>query len=111
MLLTRCTTAECDGERTYGGTFIGGAEVMMHPEHKWHNAPYLAHAAVENYLPYALGGGYLLSLDVIRVRASRRRLPRQRRPRRDPRCMRAGVGRPGCTGSRSPPQPEVPEPH
>ena len=66
-LLTLCTTAECDAERAYVGTFVGGAGVYMAANHKWHNGAYLQHARVETYLPYALGGGYVLSLDVVRV--------------------------------------------
>jgi hypothetical protein len=66
-LLTLCTTAECDAERSYIGTIIGGTKVMMDPSHRWHNAAYLSHTKVQTYLPYALGGGYILSLDVARV--------------------------------------------
>lgn len=75
-LLRLCTSPQCDRERTYAGTFIGGAPVMMDSKHKWFNQAYILHAAVKNYPPYALGGGYILSLDVIRVR-----LPPQRATR------------------------------
>jgi hypothetical protein len=66
-LLTLCTTAACDSERAYVGTMVGGSGVYMDQRHKWHNAEYLEHTMVQTYLPYALGGGYILSLDVIKV--------------------------------------------
>lgn len=67
-LLRLCTTPKCDRERAYMGTFIGGAPVMMEAKHKWHNEAYIMHAAVKNYPPYALGGGYILSYDILKVR-------------------------------------------
>eukprot|EP00892_Ulva_mutabilis_P006228 jgi/Ulvmu1/3978/UM182_0006.1 len=69
-LLQLCTTAKCNHERAYLGTFIGGAPVMMEAKHKWHNEAYIMHAAVTNYPPYALGGGYILSFDILKVLVS-----------------------------------------
>ena len=70
-LLTLCTSPECDHQRAYVGTMIEGRNhVNRNPRHKWHNAAYIAHAGVYEYAPYAFGGGYFLSLDVVKVRLS-----------------------------------------
>jgi hypothetical protein len=69
-LLALCKSAECDDSRAYVGMFIGGAEVVMDARHKWHNQAYIAHASVKHYLPYALGGGYIISHDVFSVCSS-----------------------------------------
>jgi hypothetical protein len=66
-LLTLCTSAACDSERAYVGTIVGGGEVVKEQSHKWHNQEYVEHTKAETYLPYALGGGYILSLDVVKV--------------------------------------------
>lgn len=66
-LLKLCKTKECDQEAKYVGTFIGGSPVFMDAKHKWHNQAYIMHASVRNYLPYALGGGYILSADILKV--------------------------------------------
>jgi hydroxyproline O-galactosyltransferase 2/3/4/5/6 len=65
-LLTLCTTAECDAERSYIGNIRTGS-IIMDPTHRWHNAAYLSHTGGGEYLPYAAGGGYILSLDAVNV--------------------------------------------
>jgi site-specific DNA-adenine methylase len=66
-LLQLCQTSKCDKEAKYVGTFIGGAAVFMDSKHKWNNQAYFEHTAVKSYLPYALGGGYILSGDILKV--------------------------------------------
>jgi hypothetical protein len=45
-----------------------GTNVNRNTQHKWHNAAYLTHTGHRQYLPYAFGGGYILSLDLSKVR-------------------------------------------
>jgi hypothetical protein len=70
-LLLLCTSARCDREAAYVGAVIEGRanHVNRNPAHKWHNAAYIRHAGVYQYLPYAFGGGYALSLDVCQARS------------------------------------------
>ena len=73
-LLTLCTTPACDSERTMVGTWSAGSHVNRNKQHKWHNSAYLNHTGHNTYLPYAFGGGYILSLDLSKVRSLRIRL-------------------------------------
>jgi Galactosyltransferase len=66
-LLKLCQTSNCDEEAKYVGTFVSGAPVFMDTKHKWHNQAYIMHTAVKRYLPYAFGGGYILSGDIVKV--------------------------------------------
>jgi hypothetical protein len=73
-LLMLCSSAECNREKAYVGTIIGGSPVMMDAKHKWHNQAYIMHANVKNYLPYALGGGYIISGDIVKARLLMQRM-------------------------------------
>ena len=68
-LLTLCTSAACDRERSYIGTMVGNSWVNQDTSHKWGNRAYVAHTTSRKYIRYAYGGGYFLSLDLVQVRA------------------------------------------
>lgn len=47
---------------------VGRSWVNQDTSHKWGNRAYVLHTLNRKYLPYAFGGGYILSLDVVQVR-------------------------------------------
>lgn len=47
---------------------VGNSWVNQDTSHKWGNRAYVAHTASRKYIRYAYGGGYFLSLDLVRVR-------------------------------------------
>ena len=44
------------------GYFDGRAPVITNPKNKWHESEYLL---CDKYIPYALGGGYVVAADLV----------------------------------------------
>ena len=66
----RCVSDDCSRERLYLGSMVSGSRVLLQAGHKWDNEVYWNHTALPYYPTYALGGGYVLSRDVVELLVS-----------------------------------------
>ena len=58
-------TGDCSRERLYVGSMALQSEVLLQAGHKWNNALFHNHTGLRVYPKYAMGGGYVLSGDVV----------------------------------------------
>ena len=65
LLTGRCLTRDCSKERLYVGRMARQSEVLLQAGHKWNNALFHNHTGLRVYPKYAMGGGYVLSGDVV----------------------------------------------
>lgn len=49
------------------GRMAKESEVLLQPGHKWNNIVFHNHTGLKTYPTYAMGGGYVLSVDVAKV--------------------------------------------
>ena len=77
-LTGRCVTRDCSHERLYVGRMARQSEVLLQAGHKWNNALFHNHTGLRVYPKYAMGGGYVLSGDVVDALVAMKVPPRSR---------------------------------
>lgn len=60
-----CRSEDCRHERIYMGHLVVQAKVETAANHKWNNVVFHNHTGLNTYPTYAMGGGYVLSADVV----------------------------------------------
>jgi len=65
VLRSLCVSPSSERERLYLGRSVSSALINTQPRYRWNNAPYLEHTGGAEYLPFMLGGGHVLSRDLV----------------------------------------------
>lgn len=76
-LLCSCLSSACRDERIYFGREIRNNVVRVGAGDKWQDLDYLNHTSLKTYMPYMMGGGYVVSSDLAQVRGGAFRSPAQ----------------------------------